>query len=579
MFKFFQTFLKGFPSSPSADIVRGKQSSGGLIGESRYYSTIQKSGVVQGRVSGDCLIGGAIGYTDVWSPNVMDYSELYVKETVRVSCSGPYCGGLFGGNSIYGGATLIVSNSFSRAQVDSTSASNTTGGFVGYLNFLSTNSVFNVSHSYSSSVVGATFPGSSIGSIAGNGIFYSKDFLYNNQSNVPPIPAFSQGNSSYSTNIDGLSCVNLALSVLNFNQSIWTGDSLISSYNSSSLVTLCQNFTIPPSTTPPSTNPPSTTPPSTTPPSTTPPTTTPPSTTPPSTTPPSTTPPSTTPPSTTPPSTNPPSTTAPSTKAPSTLIPSTTTPSTTTPSTTEPSTNIPSTLIPTQSSCLYNVLNCQNCGLDGIQVDQSLFNISCVLVQGKWVYSFKNKTSDTFQVTQNLSLNNKTVVFIEGDFNQSSSSVISFNLSLPSANVNARSTPFVVVSDCIDLNGEIELNIDERASNNQNFSFTLFSYNCSSTPKFSDSQIVLNTNYKGNNCDQYNKFSSVNQNTLSVSISSTLNKNCKGISRGAIAGILIGAVVGSLLIILLIIFLLKRRKRLFEDRIQKVHNEMENVDN
>jgi hypothetical protein len=73
------------------------------------------------------------------------------------------------------------------------------------------------------------------------------------------------------------------------------------------------------------------------------------------------------------------------------------------------------------------------------------------------------------------------------------------------------------------------LNLNERPSSSGNISFVLISYNCSSSPNITDSQIKLKANYADSKCDQIKKSQNINKNSLSVSISSTLNKNCRGI--------------------------------------------------
>ena len=353
-----------------------------------------------------------------------------------------------------------------------------------------------------------------------------------------------------------------------------------------------QPSTLPPSTNPPSTNPPSTLPPSTNPPSTNPPSTNPPSTNPPSTNPPSTNPPSTlppstnltstNPPSTNPPSTNPPSTNPPSTNPPSTLPPSTNLTSTNPPSTNPPSStqtgstlstnppsntaipetsqfsstnppettqfpsttfstanpppstlspsNIPSTIPPqtnfvaTSVFCHYSVLNCENCEPSSVVIDQSLFDISCIILNNKWSYSFKNKSSDNVVISNNLVFDNQTSpIYVDGNLEQSPQSKISFVLS------NKLKSDFAVnVKGNVSLNGTIDLVLNERFESDSNVSYQLFSYRSSQKIVISDSQINLIVNYTNSKCDSFSKKINNQQNTLSVSVSSTLNKNCRG---------------------------------------------------
>jgi hypothetical protein len=197
-------------------------------------------------------------------------------------------------------------------------------------------------------------------------------------------------------------------------------------------------------------------------------------------------------------------------------------------------TNLPSTFIQSTqqetpistsnaSNCLYpNVPNCENCGFNSIKVDESLFHVSCVFVENKWIYSYKNKSSDCFLVAGDCAIESQNFFFVDGYMNQTSNSIISFDLSLSSTSSK------IVVKGCIDLEGKIEVNLDDRPSNNGNQSFYLISFNCSSAPLFSDTKVILNTKYKDNQCDSIKSFSSINQNSLSISLSSTLNKNCGG---------------------------------------------------
>ena len=278
----------------------------------------------------------------------------------------------------------------------------------------------------------------------------------------------------------------------------------------------CIEFTNAPSTNPPSTNPPSTNPPSTNSPSTTPPSTNPPSTNPPSTNPPSTTPPSTNPPSTNPPSTNPPSTTPPSTTQPSTNPPSTSSPQS--PSTNPTSSLTPSTTFPSTVFCSYVVPNCENCGQTDLKLDATLFNISCINVNGKWSYSFKNKSSDTTFINQPIFLNDTSII-IEGNFNLPEDNTIFIVLSNDkSGSLN--------VTGCVSLNGNLSLILNDQPVSD-NFSIVLISYNCSDTLNISDSQLQISTTYKNSQCDQVSSKINNQQNSLSVTISSQLNSNCK----------------------------------------------------
>ena len=242
------------------------------------------------------------------------------------------------------------------------------------------------------------------------------------------------------------------------------------------------------------------------------------------------------------PSTLVPSTAIPSTAIPSTAIPSTTVPSTTLlltpvppisiPSTSIPSTQISSTLTPSTHSpstifpstfppneCTYNVPSCQNCGKVSFIVDPSLYNISCVQSGSNWYYSFTSKTSNQFIVTQAINLNESNII-IEGNFSQTSDStifiVVSENNRDGALNING----------CVSINGSISLALVEQP-NSGDSSFVILKYNCSDQLEISDSQVTLATNYQNSKCDKISSQLNNQQNSLSITISSKLNSNCK----------------------------------------------------
>ena len=233
----------------------------------------------------------------------------------------------------------------------------------------------------------------------------------------------------------------------------------------------------------------------------------------------------------------PPSTLTPSTQISSTEIQSTQPPSTPTIFTQPPSTQmdstqsisstqIISTRIASNTPCYYNVPNCINCENENttVQVDPNLFNISCILVSKKWIYSFKNKTSNTITISNDLVFQQQTNIFIDGNFDQDSSSKLSISIS--QNNNNDAGDAVIIVNGCVSLNGSIELILYERPSNNEDIQVNLISYNCSTLLSLSESQIRLETNYPDNQCDSVSRKINNRPNSLSVSISSTLNKNC-----------------------------------------------------
>ena len=252
-----------------------------------------------------------------------------------------------------------------------------------------------------------------------------------------------------------------------------------------------------------------------------------------STVPPQTTNPPTQIPSTQIPSTQVPSSQIPSTQIPSNQIDSTVPPQTTNPPTSLASSQIPSTQVPSNTSCSYNVPNCLNCenGNPATQVDPNLFNISCIFVSNKWIYSFKNKTSNTVTISNDLVFEKQSNIYIDGNFNQDSSSKITFFISFQNnkKKQNNNNNASIDVNGCISLNGNIDLVLDERPSSNQQVEIDLISYNCNTLPSLSESQVRLQTNYPNNQCDSVTRNINNQPNTLSVSLSSTLNKNCRKI--------------------------------------------------
>ena len=282
-------------------------------------------------------------------------------------------------------------------------------------------------------------------------------------------------------------------------------------------ITTLPPSTMQPSTLSPSTFPPSTLLPSTIPPSSIPPSTLTPSTLEPSTQAPSTSTPSTLNPSTLMPSTLEASTSNPSTLTPSTLFPSTMIPSTLFPSTLIPSTSFPSSVIPTKN-CSYNVPNCENCGILDFIVEQSLFNISCIFVDNKWLYSFKNKVSGTFVLSETINLNDSTIL-IDGNFNQTSNSTII----IVSSNQNKNGS--ITVNGCLSLNGNLSVILNEKPQDS-NISIVLFNYNCTDTLNISDSQVTLKTDFQKSKCDKISSQLNNQPNTLLLTISSNSGK-CK----------------------------------------------------
>jgi hypothetical protein len=214
---------------------------------------------------------------------------------------------------------------------------------------------------------------------------------------------------------------------------------------------------------------------------------------------------------------------------------------------------------------LYQVANCENCGNDGLVVDQTLYDISCIFSVDHWVYTFKNKNSNTTFITQVVVLNGS--VIIDGNFNQSSDSNLVIILS--SSNKNGA----VNVTGCVSINGNISLVLNQQVTNG-NETFSLISYNCNENLSISDTQIVVDPKYQNSQCDTIKTQINNNQNSLSVSISSTSNKCGKKISSGAILGIIFAVIGVALIIVVIISVLLYQRRRNTKKMVKTVDNEM-----
>eukprot|EP01091_Cochliopodium_minus_P014253 TRINITY_DN4803_c0_g3_i1.p1 TRINITY_DN4803_c0_g3~~TRINITY_DN4803_c0_g3_i1.p1 ORF type:complete len:392 (+),score=79.15 TRINITY_DN4803_c0_g3_i1:413-1588(+) len=296
--------------------------------------------------------------------------------------------------------------------------------------------------------------------------------------------------------------------------------------------------------------------------------------------------PSTTNPTTLTPSTEYTSIVIPSTLIPSTQIPSTEYTSTVIPSTLIPSTTVPSTQIPLTISpgCLYKLLNCERCGMNGMIVDQSLFNITCVFISNDvWGYSytplFPNSTTIISQTTTlnqttiligghleisgSLILNQSTII-IQGNLNQTSNSNIIITLNKKNIDQNS---PYLNVSGCINLGGNITLILEERPQISSTNDILLFKYNCSQTTIIlAQSQFKVESTYKKKECDKIGTNLLNQQNSLSVSLSTTLNSNCKP-KLGLIIGLSVGVPLFLLLVSAVVVLLIRFHSKNESERI------------
>eukprot|EP01091_Cochliopodium_minus_P015872 TRINITY_DN5761_c0_g1_i1.p1 TRINITY_DN5761_c0_g1~~TRINITY_DN5761_c0_g1_i1.p1 ORF type:complete len:467 (+),score=108.75 TRINITY_DN5761_c0_g1_i1:561-1961(+) len=456
----------------------------------------------------------------------------------------PFFGGLF---SFADQGNLYINNSYSRASFVSVGdGSYHVGGLIGET--FSANGIIQITNSYYNSM---KINGTIVGNIFGNVVTQNEKIVYSNvlYNNANGYGAHGQINTD-TVNVTGsplpLVCADLYYTLVNstsFSNFVWGGDNLLSEYDYIFGKCNCSGgcTTLSPITTPTVTN--------------------------------------TAPVMT---SNTPTYTTISPTSSASTLIPSTTSP----------------------LSCLYLVPNCQNCGNSGIIVgNSSVFNISCVFNSqtAQWGYSFiprfsntttllsqsTNLVSTTLSIEGNLSLNetltlNSSTVIIKGDLSQNSHSTIFFVLS-----DNANKNGYFNVSGCVYLNGNTVLVLDFRPVSGV-LNFTIVNYNdCfaftnkdSNSPQkralnVTISQFTVKPTYKNNYCDKIQTTLNNEQNTLSVSLSSTLGTNCNGLSTGLIIGIVFAAVGGSLVVIFLGILFFWKRKANQNRMITKVGNEMQ----
>ena len=629
----------GFPSNSSRQIVSGKVNIGGFIGllSTCPNCTLTRSGVVQGRITGETNVGAMIGNFSVNS-NV-NFSQIYAKERVVVECSNSSCGGLFG--YLLNGIefdSFSLSNSYSRSNV--TGNGNRMGGLIGVIEFKS--SSLNITNCFSSNYISQNFGnGACIGLISNNLTDYSSNFYFNNETN----PSLVATGSNFSVNVVGENCQTLSNQIASFDSSIWGGNSLKSEYDYIPSVSICSSSpndissslpltvhpsfqgsqtdysptidssstisTFLPSTEIPSTQqstiaisttPPSTTSLSTNSLSTTLPSTTPPSTNLPSTNLPSTTSPSTNLPSTTPPSTNFPSTNLPSTTSPSTNLPSTTPPSTIPPSSFSVSTNLPSSTSPTSQPttistnlnltssptitssnvspstlvpCIYNVPNCQNCDQSINFIEATNLIVSCVFEQNSWFWSFKSNSSG-LTINSNLVLTNNIV--IDSNLIIQSNSTVSISVSNSS----------IVVNGCVTIEGDLDVLVDFKVNSSQ--SYDLIKYNCSRSATLQgDINVVTDKNQ--NSC--LNTKSKVTLSSISTTISPC--KNCKKknfeihfffilfflfspfLDVPIIVGVTLGVFFASVIVIAIIIYALKKNKTDLDERLDRLDVEMKKM--
>ena len=210
---------------------------GGIVAVMSRGSSIIKSGVIQGRISGSVVLGGVVGTASTESSII--FSEIYSKKSVGIICTTKNCGGLVGYLYLSSNSTGFISDSYTRSNVSGTS--NSTGGFIGVVFFENNHSFINISNCYSSNYVsGNSDIATSLGGFLGvKPTINSQNFFFNNQTN-PLLPSTISSNPEMDI-VYGLECNHLLSIVLSFNQSVWGGVNLRSEYNFFPSTSLCVN--------------------------------------------------------------------------------------------------------------------------------------------------------------------------------------------------------------------------------------------------------------------------------------------------------------------------------------------------
>jgi hypothetical protein len=152
------------------------------------------------------------------------------------------------------------------------------------------------------------------------------------------------------------------------------------------------------------------------------------------------------------------------------------------------------------------------------------------LISNVWSYTFKNSSSNQIYLSSNTTVAQK--ILIDGDMVTPPNNVISFNVSKNSNN-------FIEVKGCLRIEGKLNVDLIEQPQSGT-LLIVLIRYNCpnetkriyfdkksSNSSMIDQSQIVISTNYEKSNCDRITSKLVQSQQTISVSLSSTINGNCK----------------------------------------------------
>ena len=108
------------------------------------------------------------------------------------------------------------------------------------------------------------------------------------------------------------------------------------------------------------------------------------------------------------------------------------------------------------------------------------------------------------------------------------------------------------------MTGNIDLVLNNKPSE-QNLEYYLVNYTCTSKT-IESRQVSIVANYENANCDSYSVLTKNSPSTLSVSLKSSLNKNCKKSNElPLIIGLSVGVPIFVILCISLTIYLVKRK--------------------
>jgi hypothetical protein len=187
--------------------------------------------------------------------------------------------------------------------------------------------------------------------------------------------------------------------------------------------------------------------------------------------------------------------------------------------------------------------------------------VECKKVDGRYQYVFSNKTSDTISLQKDSSSSGK--VTVNGNFEQGASSSLNFILS-------DTSQEKIISDGCIQLNGDVVVSIVKKPSVVMNV--PLLNFTCDNSPLKSTRSFKVVTTYTKGKCEKINSKTNVNKNSLSLTISSVTD--CGGLTSGEVAAIVICTLLIAAVITVSIVVYLKKRRIIFNKRLDKVGMEM-----